>query len=136
MRRLTAVEDAKALFTEAQNWSVWRWLTEKRRVRKAADAANEALDELDARVKALWDPVLKKAYAAQNGRDPAVERARDADERAWEARMDAEATFEEAERYLSAATARDGARKAILSWELKESAIRKSEALVRKAASD
>jgi hypothetical protein len=132
MRKLTEVEEAKLLFTQAQEWSVWRWLFEKKRVRKAADAANQALDACDASVKDSWSAQVKAAYRSKNGGNPAVERARQADERAWNAHLDAEATFEEAERALSAAVAREGARKAILSWELKESAIRKSEALARK----
>ena len=43
MRKLIPVEEAKALMNEAKDWGVWRWLTEKRRVRAAANAAVEAL---------------------------------------------------------------------------------------------
>jgi hypothetical protein len=44
--------------------------------------------------------------------------------------MDAEETFDEAERQLSTSLAREGCRKAIQSWELHEKAIRRAEALV------
>jgi hypothetical protein len=41
--------------------------------------------------------------------------------------MDAESTFDEAEKQLSTALAREGCRKAIHSWELFEKAIHLSE---------
>jgi hypothetical protein len=44
--------------------------------------------------------------------------------------MDAEQTFDTAEKQLSTALAREGCRKAIRSWELRERAIRKAEALI------
>ena len=53
---------------------------------------------------------------------------KEADERAYRAHMDAEATFDEAERKLSTRLAREGCQKAIQSWELHEKAIRKVEA--------
>jgi hypothetical protein len=131
MKKIAAVEDAKTLFSEAQDWSVWRWLTEKKRVRRAADAANQALDELDGELKAAYPAGIRKT------RDPALlaalERCREADAEASAARNDAENTFDEAERCLSAAMAREGARRAIESWQLKETAIRKTEAFVRRA---
>ena len=40
MRKLAEVEDAKALMTEPMGWSVVKWLSQKKRVRKAADLAN------------------------------------------------------------------------------------------------
>jgi hypothetical protein len=46
--------------------------------------------------------------------------------------LDAEATFDEAERRMSARMAREGAQKAADSWELHEKAIRKAEALARR----
>jgi hypothetical protein len=138
MRRLPAVEEAKALMTEAQDWSVWRWLTEKRRVRAAADRATEALGELEKKVKAGWSEELRKAKG--NGRlrslDPELklelQQLRQAEEAAEASRLDAEATFDEAERRLSASMAREGTAKAITSWELREKAIRKAEAVGRK----
>ena len=62
MRKLAEVEEAKVLFNEAKDWSVWHWLLEKRRVRAAADVANAALDEAEASVKAGWREDLKRAY--------------------------------------------------------------------------
>ncbi len=138
MRKLIPVEEAKALMIEARDWSVWRWLLEKGKVRAAADRAVEALAELEKQVKAGWSDDVKKAAA--NGRlrsaNPelmaALEKVKEADEAAEAARLDAEATFDEAERRLSVSMARDGTGKAIYSWELKEKAIRKAEAVDRK----
>jgi hypothetical protein len=128
-------------------------------VRKAADAAVAALVEAEEQVKAGWSDELRKAYreveaaASANGNararrqyDKAVEAARDvddatkaaagrvkeADDAAETARLDAEATFDEAERCLSAGMAREGAQKAIDSWELRERAIRRAEAAARR----
>lgn len=138
MKKLARVEEAKALMSEARDWSVWRWLIEKRRVREAADRATEALGELEEKVKAGWSEELRKA--STNGRlrslDPELKLAFDelkkAEEAAEASRLDAEATFDEAERRLSAAMAREGTQKAIASWELREKAIRKAESMGRK----
>ncbi len=137
MRKLAEVEEAKALMTEAADWSVMKWLREKKRVRKAADRANDALDALDKETKAGWSPELKAAYeqlrSKQGGAagDPQiisfVKSVKQADEEAYCAHMEAEDTFDEAEKQLSAAMAREGCRKAIRSWELHEKAIRKAE---------
>jgi hypothetical protein len=146
MRKLAEVEDARALMTEAMSWSVLKWLREKRRVRKVADKANAALDARNEEVKAAWSEDLKAAYrelltpGAKAGRREEeeqagrrdlrlyVKRVKEADEEAYRARMAAEAIFDEAERELSTSLAREGCRKAILSWELHEKAIRKAEA--------
>jgi len=159
MQKLIPVEEAKALMNEAKDWGVWRWLTEKRRVRAAAYAAVEALGDLEKKVKASWSDDLKRAYRelqaqASAERNPkaksqyqkakeeaknvnpqiklAVRRVKDADDEAENARLDAEATFDEAERRMSTHLAGEGAQKAIDSWELREKAIRKAEALVRR----
>ena len=159
MQKLIPVEEAKALMNEAKGWGVWRWLTEKGRVRAAADKAVETLGDLEKKVKASWSDDLKKAYeeldaqaaldrnprakhryerakeAAKNV-DPqiklAVRRVKEADDEAENARVDAEETFDEAERRLSTSMAREGAQKAIGSWELREKAIRKAEALAHR----
>lgn len=161
MQKLIPVEEAKALMTEAIEWSVWRWLIEKKRVRVAADAAVDALNTLDKKVKAAWSDDLKKAFreleleleSSTNGASRArkkyekakeeaqevpaeiklaVQRVKEADDEAEEARLDAEGTFDEAERRLSAGMAREGARKAIESWELREKSIRKAEGVGRR----
>jgi hypothetical protein len=138
MRKLPPVEEAKALMTEAREWSVWRWLTEKRRVRAAADRAVDALGEEERKVKAGWSEELQKAYSNGRGRKidveikAAVQGVKEADEIAEAARLDAEKTFDEAERFMSPGMARQGAQKAIESWELREKAIRKAEAAGRK----
>lgn len=137
MRKIPAVEEAKALMTEAKDWSVWRWLTEKGRVRATADNATAALAELEQVVKAGWSEELRKAAGNGKARSvdaelrAAVQAFQDADAAAETARLDAEATFDEAEHRLSASMAREGAQKAIDSWQLREKAIRKAEALAK-----
>jgi biopolymer transport protein ExbB/TolQ len=149
MRKLAEVEDAKALMTEAMGWSVVKWLSEKKRVRKSADLANAGLDRLDQEVKARWNDELKAAYSELGGNsgggaqrqhqqtsgiDPQVkllaQRLKESDDEAYRVRMEAEDTFDEAEKKLSTRLAREGCRKAIDSWDLHEQAIRKSEAAI------
>src|ERR1017187_5358693 len=50
MHKLAAVEEAKTLFNEAKDWSVWRWLTEKKHARTIADAAWAALEACEEKV--------------------------------------------------------------------------------------
>ena len=147
VRKLSEVEEAKALMIEAVDWSVFRWLFEKRRVRETADEANAALDKLNQAVKARWSSDVKAAYkAAKAGGartrrqgepasqaiDPQVrlfaKKVKEADDAAYRARMAAEDTFDEAERQLNTDLAREGCQKAIQSWELHERAIRLAEA--------
>jgi hypothetical protein len=158
MQKLTEVEEARALMNEAKEWGLWRWLWEKGRVRATADRAVDALSDLEKKVKASWTDDLKKAYceleaeASLNGGksrrayekakeeakdvDPAVklavQRVKEADDVAYNARMDAEDTFDEAERRLDTGMACEGAQKAIDSWDLREKAIRRAEAVGRK----
>ena len=148
VRKLPEVEEAKSLMMEATDWSVFRWLFEKRRVRETADRANAALDKLNEAVKARWSGDVKAAYkelTAKKGdsayRRPAeaasldpevrifVKKVKEADDAAYRARMDAEDTFDEAERQLNTDLAREGCQKAIQSWELHEKAIRKAESV-------
>jgi len=158
MKKLVAVEDAKKLLTEAQDWSLWRWLTEKGRVRQTADRGTEALDELEKQVKAAWSEDLQRAYdellaqaaldhnarakrqyekakqAAQAVAAPvkqAAARVKEADDAATHARDEAERIFDEAERRLSTSMAKEGARMAIEAYDLREKAIRKAEAAAR-----
>jgi hypothetical protein len=159
MHKLAQVEEAKALMNEAKDWALWRWLWEKSSVRATADRANEALDALEKKVKATWSDDLKKAYreveaqasldsnprakhqyekakAEAKDVDPeikqAIQRVKEADDEAYNAHIDAEETFDEAERRLNTDMAREGAQKAIDSWDLHEKAIRKAEAVGRK----
>ncbi len=151
MPKLPEVEQAKALMTEAMAWSVVRWLREKKIVRKVADQANAALDELDRVVKERWSHEVTAAYkellehtdpvSPERSRQPGKQRSpalapdarqfarrvKEADDQAHRARMDAESTFDEAERLLSTSLAREGCRKAIHSWDLHEKAIRRAE---------
>jgi len=153
MRKLAAVEDARAIMTAGMDWSVWKWLLEQKRVREIADRATAALDQADEKAKAAWSDELKIAYLdladeddkpkrtrresgkkkeEGNSIDPEVtltaRRIKEADDAAERARLDAEDTFDEAERQLNAGLAREGARKALKTYDLREHAIRKSEA--------
>jgi hypothetical protein len=158
MHKLIPVEEARELMNEAKNWGLWRWLMEKGRVRATADRATDALYEAEKEIKSTWNDDLKRAYLEleakaafeKNSRsrqhyekamveakhiDPeiklAVQRVKEADDEAYDARMDAEDTFDEAERILSTSMACDGAQKAIDSWDLRLKALRKAEALAR-----
>jgi hypothetical protein len=158
MHKLIPVEEARALMSEAKSWGIWKWLTEKKRVRATADRATDALYEAENEIKAGWNDDLKRAYLEleakaafeKNSRskqryekaleeakdiDPeiklAVQHVKEADDAAYDARMDAEDTFDEAERVMSASMACEGAQKAIDSWDLRLKALRKAEALTR-----
>jgi hypothetical protein len=144
---------------EATDWSLFRWLFEKRRVRETADQANAALDKLNKAVKTRWSSDVKVAYnelapkaGGAAGRrtvapassiinpqilDPQIigaqirlyaKKVKQADDAARRARIDAEETFDEAERLLNTALAREGCQKAIHQWALDEKAIRAAEA--------
>ena len=158
MRKLPAVEEARAIMTQGTEWGVWKWLLEKKRVRAIADEARAALDEMEAKVKANWSDDLKIAYnqlvsqednpkptrkrdkpgrkAETQKIDPkamaAVTPVKEADDDAYNAHEDAEGVFAEAEKRMSTSMAREGTEKAIHSWELRMRAIRKAEALTRK----
>jgi hypothetical protein len=58
-------------------------------------------------------------------------KSKETDDEAFRARMDAEKSFDDAQRQLSTSLARDGCRKAIHSWRLYERAIQKAEAVIR-----
>ena len=154
MKKLQEVETAKALMTEAVDWSVFKWLWEKSKVREVADNANAALDSLNRKTKKQWNDELREAYrqlAAEanharskgnhhngNGQvkdlDPEILRlvrqVKQSDDKARSARMDAEAAFDDAEKQLNTSLAREGCKKAIHSWNLHEKAIRAAEALI------
>jgi hypothetical protein len=157
MRKLPAVEDARAIMTQGMEWGVWKWLLEKKRVRAVADEARAALDEYETKVKATWSDELKIAYNQLVSRDgdakqarqkaklgkkeqaskidsqvmDAVRRVKVADDEAYNAHEDAEDVFAEAEKRMSTSGAREGARKALEAYDLHEAAIRKAEALAR-----
>jgi len=152
MKKLEAVETSRAIMTQGMEWGVFKWLLEKPKVRKIADKATEALNNAEDSVKATWSDELKRAYnylATQNGDSPKGKKkgkaaefdpdilatARgvfEADEETETMRLDAEDTFAEGEKRLSAAMAREGARKALATYDLHEAAIRKAEAAARK----
>jgi len=149
MERIPEVEAAKALMNEAVSWSVMKWLREKKRVRKTADQANAALDQLNQAVKNRWPDAVRVAYKTlvpqgagiatvpvqstqpiDQQSNLSAKKVKEADDVAYRATMDAEETFDTAERQLSTSLAREGCRKAIQSWELHERAIKKAEALM------
>ena len=137
MEKLMQVEQAKAKMIEAIDWSVMKWLREKKTVRKIADLANAALDACNADVKAEWPKDLQASYAstgdarsnakADTDLQSIARRVKHADDLARQARDDAEKTFDDAEKQLSTSLAREGCRKAIKSWELHEKAIKAAE---------
>lgn len=146
MDKLAEVEAAKALMQEAMVWSVMKWLREKKKVRAAADRANEALDRMSESVKARWSDALKAAYATLGTKATVAggqkktpidsefktiaNGVKEADDEAYKTRQEAEKTFDDAEKQLSTSLAREGCRKAIHGWELHEKAIRKAEAAI------
>jgi hypothetical protein len=157
MRKLSAVEAARAIMTEGMEWGVWKWLIEKKRVRGLADEARAALDDLEMKVKETWSNDYKIAYnqfvaeddTPKRGRkqakdkkkddaqiaDPkvlnAVKRIKEADDEAYNAHEDAEDVFAEAERKMSTIMAREAARMALVAYDRHEEAIRKAKALAR-----
>jgi len=155
MKKLEAVENARAIMTQGLEWGVFKWLLEKPKVRKIADKATEALNNAEDSVKATWSDDLKRAYnylatqddeagkkkggkAKEDDFDPAVlaiaKGVYEADEVTETMRLDAEDTFAEGERKLSVSMARDGARKALATYDLHEKAIRKAEAAAKKSS--
>ena len=68
MEKIAEVEEAKALMTEGISWSVMRWLREKKRVRKTADKANNALWAMQKALKDSWSDDLRLAYEDLDGR--------------------------------------------------------------------
>ena len=159
MRKLVQVEDAKSLLEVAKDWGVWKWLMEKKRVRRTADIAWEAFDELEKDVKSAWSDDLQKAYAelaaeaalaeaGSNGKrkyekakkeaadiDPKIkalaQKQKEIDDEAWRVRMQAEDMFDEAERRLSTSMAREASQVAIDAYNLREKAVRKAESAAR-----
>jgi len=151
MRKLAAVEEARSVMKQGMEWGMWRWLLEKQRVREIADRATAALDEADRKVKARWSDDLKRAYQdlvdhetskrsrrkVSNSNSETVSIApevrfaaktvKEADDEAERARLDAEDIFDEADRRLSTELARQGSRKALETYALRETAIRKAE---------
>jgi choline dehydrogenase-like flavoprotein len=61
MRKLEAVEEARAIMTQGKEWGVFKWLMEKRKVRGIADRATAALNDAEDKVKATWSDDLKRA---------------------------------------------------------------------------
>jgi hypothetical protein len=154
MRKLPEVREAKELMNEAMDWSTFKWLFEKPTVRATADRANAALDQLEQSVKAQWSEQIKVAHKSLSGKPkshqknqklvqpadpqirPVLENIIEADKVARRARIDAEDTFDKAEKQMSTSLAREGCKKAIHSWELHEKAIRKAEAIMHLASAD
>ncbi len=131
MANLTEVKDARALMTEAIDWSVMKWLSEKKRVRKTADRANEVLNSVEQAVQQKWSSDFKAAYQKSGDAPPALRRLankiRDEHDTASKLRAQAENTFDVAEKRLSTAMAREGCRQAIEGWDHHMEAIRLAE---------
>lgn len=135
MQKLPPVEEAKALFEEAKDWGVWQWLSRKRQAREAADAAWAALEARENRVIAGWSEPLRKAWRSTSNKsgnsdlNRAIHRLKRADEEANNARMAAEAQFDEADRRMSTSMAREGSQMAIDAWTMREKMIHRLEEL-------
>jgi|SRR5579862_1478024 len=153
MKKIAAVEDARQVMKQGIEWGVWKWLTEKKRVRELADKARGALDDIEMKTKLTWSDDYKivynslvnengnpkrqrKAVKDQKNGKPAkgdakvlavVSRVKEADDQAYNAHEDAEEIFAEAERKMSTSMAREGAKKALEAYDLHEAAIRKAE---------
>lgn len=144
MKSLKEVAHARAIMKEAEDWSVLRWLSDKKKVRRAADAANAALRAQHEELKARWPTELRTAYDALAAKskadgltDETVRLAKKllrADENAKAAHEQAEATFAEAEKKFSSFIARQGCAEALRSWDLLEQANIKAEAAILGAA--
>jgi len=150
MKKITEVEQAKTIMTEAQDWGVWRWLTEKRKVRLAADSCNDALARAEKRVIESWPDDMRAAYdelATEVGNAKkrhsrkvdaevleAVRKIKDALDEAERVRLDAEDIFDRADRALSTSMAKQGTVRAIEAWEMREKAIRKAESAAKSRA--
>lgn len=134
MKKLIEVDQAKALMSEAIDWSVMKWLSEKKRVRKIADKANAVLDSVEKETQEAWSQELKAAYSNSGAANPEIrhlaKKIREAHDAAIKLRTEAEETFDKAERRLSTALAREGCHQAIKGWELHLEAIRKAEAAI------
>lgn len=144
VRTLSRVEEAKALMNQAVDWSVVKWLLEKRRVRETAEEANAVLDKVNHDIRSRWKREIAAAYQnlANSGRgsrtpsdaadcDPEIllfaKKLKDAEDAAHRARKTAESTFAAAERQWSTKLAREACRQSVRSWELQEKAIRIAE---------
>jgi len=159
MQKVAAVEEAKTLLEAAKEWGVWKWLTDKKKMREAADKAWAAYDEVEEKVRSAWSDDLQKAYAelsahaaVADGGAPAkkkydkakkdaegvgapvkaqAKKLKDADEEAYAVRMQAEDMFVEAEKRMNTGMARDAAQKAIDAYVAREKVIKKFEAAAR-----
>ena len=133
MKKLIEVEQARALMTEAIDWSVVKWLAEKKRVRKAADKANALLDSVEKESQDGWSKELKAAYLNPRVATPDIKQLakslRETHDAAIKLRTEAEETFDKAENRLSTALAREGCHQAIRGWDLHLEAIQKAEAV-------
>jgi hypothetical protein len=135
MAKLIEVEKARALMLEAIDWSVMKWLTEKKRVRRTADKANEVLNSVELEIHAQWSPGFKAAYeksgavSQENGR--LARKIREEHDAANRLRLQAEDTFDAAEKRLSTAMAREGCRQAIEGWDHHVEAIRLAEYVLK-----
>lgn len=131
MKKLAEVEQARALMTEAIDWSVMNWLSQKKRVRKAADRANEVLNATEAEIRKKWSPEFRSIYDESVVASPEMKhlasRIRREHDAANRFRMEAEKTFDGAEARLSTAMAREGCRQAIEGWDHHLEAIRLAE---------
>lgn len=126
MQKLEAVERARIVMTEAIDWPDWQWLFQKDKVRALADLASKAFETANREARDSWTGELKQAYAGRTGVE--ANQIREADEEAARVTLEAETMFAEAEARLNAMMARDAARKALQSFDLREKALEAAQA--------
>src|SRR5580658_299437 len=90
MQKVAAVEEAKTLLEAAKEWGVWKWLTDKKKMREAADKAWAAYDEVEEKVRSAWSDDLQKAYAELSAQAAVADGGAPAKKKYDKAKKDAE----------------------------------------------
>ncbi len=134
MAKIIEVEQARALMTEAIDWSVMKWLAEKKRVRRAADKANDTLNAVEQDIHSRWSLTFRSVYEKSGDASSDLKRLarkiREEHDLAVKFHLQAEDTFDVAEKRLSTAMAREGCRQAIEGWDHHVQAIRLAESVL------
>jgi chromosome segregation ATPase len=122
---LRAVIEAKRLLEETKQWWPWSWAADlnKIKLRSAIETATKALEREVEKAKNSWSREMQRAYreltvaesrrASTSNIDPEIKRAarklKDAEDELNLATVQAQKTFDEAERELNPSKAREGA---------------------------
>jgi hypothetical protein len=122
---LHAVIEAKRLLDETQQWWPWSWASDlnKIKLRSAIETATRALELEVEKAKNSWSREMQRAYreltipesrrVSTRNINPEVKRTarklKDAEDELNQATLQAQKTFDEAERELNPSKAREGA---------------------------